>query len=510
MQAGQKAASQMLETVYATYLLIWMHGIIFIAGSALAREAECLNDAILCRGVTRGEYIGGKLISRCLATLFLVAGVLLPTSIWAIRQDKLLRTDEGFVTSASRDTKIEAWEPKKVFTEVNGTIKAMTLKVGDSVRNGDVLAVLDDRTIFDELENERRAEETARNEVNNALRRVEDATRAVGQAEDGLEKAERGLIAKDLYSKAEQADRQTDIRSRKRDLKNAESALKLAQDAVPTAERAVENAATRVRDARRRLGLTTIHAPVTGYVTEVPVQSAQYVTVGMQLFTVAPLDEYQIRVPVYQFEEFKRLKPGLTAYIKIEKTEYKGTIERVGAMTQADRWGRESNYAVVRFKGDGTLGLLGMPADVKLILPPPEEKLSRATALLNVLTGRAQGESLTRTGSVTIRCMLLGLGKVLGTACLLVTLTLAAQMIFRNSLVAILGVIGFYHISNLLFDFVGLKELSYLEMVRTMGKVLAGFTSATDELTTLAWLWAFAIGFGLLAAVLFVSRDPQR
>jgi len=503
MQAEQKAASQMLEAVYATYLVVWMHGVIFIAGSALMREADCLNDAILSRGVTRGEYIVGKVVARWLAIFLLIAGTLLPTSIWAIRQDKLVRTDEGYVTSAARNTKVEAWEPKKVFSEVAGTIKEMTLKVGDSVRTGDTLTVLDDRAVFDELENERRAEENARTEVINARRRVEDARRNVAQAEDALEKAERGLVAKDLLSKAEQADRQTDVRSRKRDLVNAGSALALAEAAVPQAERAVENAVTRVRDARRRLGYTTITSPVSGYVTEVLVQSAQYVTVGTQLFTVAPLDDYQIRVPVYKFEEFKRLKTGLTAYIKIEKTEYKGKIEQLGAMTQPDRWGRDSNYAVVRFKGDGTLGLLGMPADVKLILPPPKEELSRAAKILNVLTGRSAGESATRTTSVTMGWMLIGLGKVIGTACLLVTLTLTALMLFRNALVAILCVVGLYHISSLLFDFAGLKELSYLEMVSTMDKVLGGFTKPVDELTTLAWL------FGLAAALGVVATPPR-
>ena len=510
MQAGQKAASQMLEAVYATYLLVWMHGVIFIAGSALAREADCLNDAILSRGVTRGEYIIGKLVARCLAIVFLITGTLLPTSIWAIRQDKLVRTEEGYVTSAARNTKVEAWEPKKIFGEVAGTVKEMTLKVGDSVRTGDTLAVLDDRVVFDELETERRAEENARTEVINARRKVEDARRNVAQAEDALEKAERNLVAKDLLSKLEQADRETDIRARKRDLVNAGSALSLAEAAILPAERAVENAVARVRDARRRLGYTTVSSPISGYVTEVLVQPAQYMAVGAQLFTVAPLDDYQVRVPIYKFEEFKRLKTGLTAYVKIEKTEYKGTIEQLGAMTQPDRWGRDSNYAIVRFKGDGTLGLLGMPADVKLILPPPKEQPNRATAILNVLTGRSSGQSATQSTSVTMFWMLIGLGKVVGTACLLVTLTLAALMLFRNALVAILGVVGLYHISNLLYDFAGLKELSYLEMVATMEKVLGGFTKPLDELGTLAWLFGLAIALGIVATTMFISRDPPR
>jgi len=440
----------------------------------------------------------------------MVGGVLLPTSLWAIRQDKLVRTEDGFVTSSARDTKVEAWDPKKIFAEAGGTVKEMTLKVGDFVKGGDVLTRLDDRAIFDELENERRSEENARNEVITAKRRAEDSRRAVAQAEDALEKAERSLMAKDLLSRTEQADRQTEIRARKRDLANAESQLRIAEDAVPAAERAVENAMARVRESRRRLGFATITAPLSGYITEIQANPAQYVTVGMQLFTIAPLDEYQVRVPIYQFEEFKRLKTGLPAYVKIEKTEYKGSIDRLGATTQPDRWGRDHNYATVRFKGDGTLGLLGLPADVRLALPPPEQKPSRAAAILNVLAGRGSGESATRTTSVPLRWMLVGLGKVIGTACLVVAFTLAVLVIFRNSLIAILGVIGAYHISNLLFDFAGLKELSYLEMVKTMEKVLGGITSPADELTALAWLFGLAAAFGLLAATLFISRDPPK
>jgi multidrug efflux pump subunit AcrA (membrane-fusion protein) len=510
MQAKQQPASQMLEAVYATYLLVWMHGVVFIAGAALMREAECLNDAILSRGVTRGEYIVGKLISRCLGVLLIIGGVLLPASIWAIRQDKLVRTESGFVTSAARDTKVEAWDPKKIFVEVSGTVKEMTLKQGDSVRAGDVLVRLDDRAIFDELENERRGEENARNEVSNARRKVEEANRNVAQAQDALERAERSLLAKDLLSKAEQADRQTDIRSRKRDLKNAESELRIAQDAIPTAERAVENATAKVRESRRRLALATVTAPLGGYITEVQAQSGQYLSPGSQVCTIAPLDDYQVRVPVYKFEEFKRLTTNLTAFVKIEKTEYKGNIEKLGAMTQPDRWGRDYNHVIVRFRGDGTLGILGLPADVRLVLPPPKEEPNRATAILNLLTGRAQGGSVSKTTSVTPVWMAIGLGKVLGTCLLLVTFTLLILILFRNSLIAILSVVGFYHISNLLYDFAGLKDLSYLEMVATMEKVLGGVAKPADELTTLAWLAGLTVLCGGVAVALFVSRDPPK
>ena len=510
MQAESKPASQMLETVFATYLLIWMHGVIFIAGSALIREADCLNDAILCRGVTRLEYIAGKLMARLLATLFIVGVILLPASFWAVRQDKLTRTKDGYVTSAAENTKIEAWEPKKVFAQVGGPIKDLTLKVGDSVRAGDVLATLDDRQIFQELEMERRNEENARNDVNNARRRIDDAKRAVAQAEDALVQAERGLIAKDLLSKAEQANRETDIRSRKRDLKNAESMLRTAENAIPPLERAVENAAARVSDVRRRLGYAVITAPISGYVIELSVQSAQYVGIGTQLLTLAPLDDYQVRVPVYQFDEFKRLKTGLPATIRVQHTEYKGTVERLSAMTQADRWGRDVNHAVVRFKGNGTLGLLGLDANVRLALPPKEAAPSRAAALMQTLTGQGTDDLESRSSSVTVGWMLVGFGKVLGCAFLLVTTTFTLLTLFRNTLVAILGTTGLWHISNILFDFVGLRDISYLEIVRNLDKVLAGIAKTSSEIAALCWLFGLAAAFGLISMTLFTQRDPPK
>jgi hypothetical protein len=92
MQADEAVAAHMLDGVYATYILVWMHVVIFVAGGALTREQDCLNDAILSRGVTRGEYIGAKMLARTAALLFMIVGILLPASFWAIRQDALVRT----------------------------------------------------------------------------------------------------------------------------------------------------------------------------------------------------------------------------------------------------------------------------------------------------------------------------------------------------------------------------------------------------------------------------------
>lgn len=510
MQAEQKAASQMLEALYVSYLLLWTHGIIFIAGGAFTREQDCLNDAILSRGLTRGEYAAGKLFARSLAILLLVGGVLLPASLWAIRQDQLTRSASGHVVSQARNTRVEAWDPRKLFANAEGQLVTVTVEIGAAVHAGDILATLDDRPLFDQLETERRAEETARNEVHNAQRRFEDAQRAVAQASDALERAERSLIAKDLLSRFEQSDREIDIRSRKRDLQTAENQLRIAQDGIATTQRTVENTQARVREARQRLAAATLVAPLSGYVTERPAHPGQHVSRGTHILTLARLDDYLVRVPVYDFEEFKRLKPGLQALIKIGKTEFKGAIEQLGATTENDRWGRPSNTALVRFQGDGTLGLLGRDADVRIVIPPQEAKPNRVTALFNTLTGSGSDDLESRTSSVPLLWMLVGLAKVLGCAALLVALTLLLLVLSRSTLIAILGTIGLWHVSNLLFDFAGLPDLSYLEIVRTMDKVLGGVATLTSELTTLAWLYGLATALGALMLALFIHRDPSR
>jgi multidrug efflux pump subunit AcrA (membrane-fusion protein) len=510
MQAEQKTAAQMLEGVYVTYLLVWMHGVIFIAGGAFAREQDCLNDAILSRGLTRGEYISGKLLARCVGILLIVGGLLLPGSFWAVRQDQLVRAEAGQVVSKARNTMIEAWDPKKIFAGADGMIIERKVEVGAAVNAGDILVALDDRQLFDQLETERRAEETARNEVANAQRRLEDAQRSVAQIEDAMVRAERALIAKDLLSRFEQADRETDIRARKRDLQTAENQVRIAQDAIATTERTVANAQARVRDARKRLAFATVPSPISGYVTEVLVQAAQHVATGTHLLTVARLDDYEVRVPIYDFEEFKRLKAGLKAFVKVGKTEFTGAIDRLGATTQTDRWGRTSNFAVVRFKGDGTLGLLGLDADVRITLPPREERPGKVAELMNALTGHGTDDLESRTKSVTTTWMLIALAKVLGCAVMLVTLTLLLLVVSRSALVSILGTIGLWHVSNLLFDFAGLPDLSYLEMARTMDKVLGGVASLSEELAGLGWLYGIAAVLASAAVALFITRDPPK
>lgn len=510
MQAEDKVASAMLEAVLVMYLLVWMHGVIFIAGGALSREGDCLNDAILSRGLTRGEYLGGKLLSRWLAVLGALALVLIPSGFWAIRQDALVRTETGFARSTARNATVEAWNPKKVFSRTDGTVTEVNVELGDQVQAGDLLVLLDDRRLFDQLETARRAEEDALNQVEDARRSYEESRRGTAQAGDALAQAERGLAAKDLLSRLEQADRETVLRSRKRELVNAETRFESARQAIAAAERKVENARATVREARQRLGYASVTAPVSGYVTERSVEAAQPVGVGAPLLTIAPLDEYEVRVPVYQFDEFQRLKEGLKAYVTVQETEFEGAVDKLGAMTSKDRWGRPCNYAMVRFQGNGTLGLLGLDADVRLLLPPREKAADRITAVLNTLTGSGEDDLETKTASVTPFWMLIACAKVLGCAALLVTLALFFAVLTRSALISILVVTGLWHISNLLFDFAGLEDLSYLEMIRNLDKVLGGAASPVDELTTLTWLLGLIGTFAAGTLALFVTRDPPK
>ena len=510
MQSEEAVAAHMLDGVYATYILVWMHVVIFVSGGALTREQDCLNNAILSRGVTRGEYIGSKMVARTAALLFMIVGVLLPASFWAIRQDALVRTEHGYLASYSRDTEVMAWEPKQVFVGSSGTLRERRVKMSDLVHVGDILGQLDDRELFDTVETRRRAEENARVEIENARRQQKEAENEVVDAEEAVERSQRALWAAEFLSKREIADAEAEVRERQRDLEDARSRVQKEKEAVKAAERASADAQMLLREVRDRLGHATITSPITGYVIEMHAQEGQQVSRGMHLFTIAPLDEYQLNVPIPDFDEFQRIKKGLTAYVTIEEKEFTGTVDRVSATAESDRWGNKSNRAVVRFSGEGSQGLLGRGADVRIVLPPTDEEANMAGALLDTITGHGVDDTQTRTTSVTPLWMLIGLFKLIGLTCLLIALSLFAAVLFRNALVAILSVTGVWHISNFVFDFVGLPELSYLEVVRTMDKVLGGVAHLGDEVRTLAWLFGITALTGFLTATLFIHRDPPK
>jgi hypothetical protein len=90
------------------------------AGGAFAREQDCLNDAILSRGLTRGEYFSGKLVARAGGSVDdhgrAPARVFLGDPAGSTRP-----VEAGQVLSQARNTRIEAWEPEKVFTSTHGS-----------------------------------------------------------------------------------------------------------------------------------------------------------------------------------------------------------------------------------------------------------------------------------------------------------------------------------------------------------------------------------------------------
>jgi len=58
--------------------------------------------------------------------------------------------------------------------------------------------------------------------------------------------------------------------------------------------------------------------------------TGQVLGVGAQLLTIAPLDEYQVRVPIYKLRRVQAAQGGVDGLRQNRETEYKGTIERLG------------------------------------------------------------------------------------------------------------------------------------------------------------------------------------
>lgn len=137
-----------------------------------------------------------------------------------------------------------------VRAELSGPVLQVMAEPGEAVRRGQVLARIDDAALGDALLSARSAVRTAAASLETARRDVERSARLAGA----------GAIAE-------------------RDLEQARNAQSLAQSQLADAR-------ARLTQAQEQAGKATVRAPISGVVSERPVNAGDVVAPGAALFTV--------------------------------------------------------------------------------------------------------------------------------------------------------------------------------------------------------------------------------
>lgn len=268
------------------------------------------------------------------------------------------------VRDASVSGRIVAAVSPTLYSTAPATV---TLKVaaGDTVKRGQVLAVLDSPDLTDALKREQSSysqleAEVARQKIASrkqkllAQREADTAEIERLSAQRTLERydsvAQVGVIAKIDYQKAKDALNSADIKA-----KHAAAAAALESDDVSLALQTKVNELDRQRlsmaNAQRRVDELSVRAPVDGFIGTLSVQNRSVVAANVALMTLVDLSRLEVELEVPE-TYVADMGLGMTADIQLGGATVKGKLSALSPEVV-----KNQVLARVRFDGEQPKGL---------------------------------------------------------------------------------------------------------------------------------------------------------
>jgi len=261
---------------------------------------------------------------------------------------KVKRGEVKRVIDATGIVKPQVGAEIKVGARISGTVIKENVKVGDYVKKGDLIAVIDNRELRESL---KRAEANLREIERTYPKRIEEQALKVkaAQAEVSSAKAKLRAEEENYRLKKWQFERQAELlkegytteekfRSAKRELQMAESSLKSAKEALKKAElnlkaaraqlerlraefqESLKKAEAELKTAQIRYSYSYIYAPKSGIISFVSTQEGETVVAGLnapQFVTI--LDPKRLENWIYVDEtEIGKVKKGMDVIFRVD------------------------------------------------------------------------------------------------------------------------------------------------------------------------------------------------
>lgn len=204
---------------------------------------------------------------------------------------------------------LAAWDEVIVSSEIHGTVEKIKADLGDRVRAGDALAVLDQREATLNLEQAKAAHQTSLRALEREKARLEDANATFKRYDE--------LFRKGMVS-ASQFD-------------NAKAGRDIAEAQFHEAEARVEEASARHDLAKKRMSDTVIKAPIAGEVSRRFISTGESVKEKAQMFTVVSTGTLKFRGTVAE-SAVPRIKNGQEVLVSVEAFKdrtFKGKLTRI-------------------------------------------------------------------------------------------------------------------------------------------------------------------------------------
>jgi RND family efflux transporter MFP subunit len=203
---------------------------------------------------------------------------------------RLAELRSGPTISGSLQPRTEA----QVRAEISGPVERTFADEGQRVRRGVLIARLDDTAVRDAYLSAKSAVRTAESALQNAQRNLERSTRL----------AQAGALP--------------------------ERDLETAQLNATNAEGTLADARARLASAQKQLDQTLVRAPITGVVSDRPVDAGDVVQVGAELFRIVDLGSLRLEATV-PAAEIDRLKIGMPVEFGVSGFDrrFTGRVERI-------------------------------------------------------------------------------------------------------------------------------------------------------------------------------------
>jgi HlyD family secretion protein len=333
------------------------------------------------------------------------------------------RTIVQTVTASGR---IEPETEVKLSPDVSGEIIELTVKEGDQVMAGQVLARIKPDLYASQIDQLAAGVSQSVAGVSQSQAAVSQAEAGVASAQANLERTqrefermqqlhERGLVARSEYETA-----QAQLRAQQAAVSQAQASLSQARAGVQASRYSVSGARARLGEAQNQLSRTTIVAPMSGTVSQLNVELGERVVgtsqmAGTEILRIAQLEAMELVVDVNE-NDIVNVAVGDSAKVEVDAypdrplpgvvTEIAQSSRAAGGALGGQTGQQVTNFQVrVRVTTGGGSAAQGGAANPEVPAPPPQGVRLRPgmSGTVDIYTQTARNAVAIPLSAVTVR-----------------------------------------------------------------------------------------------------------
>jgi len=352
------------------------------------------------------------LIAGAVIALLAIVGFTVQQSrkgVVTVQTGKVVREDLSAVVTASGEIKPKLYV--NIGANAFGKITKLYVKEGDRVKDGQMLATIENVQPAADVSANQAALNVARTDYEAAKAAVNTATADQHQMEAEYERAKldydraEALYQAQLIAKAEYDTKKAAYGTSSAQLNQAKAKLVQAKAQMDSSQRRIGQMDANLRHANDVLSKTEYRAPFDGVITNLPVREGETVVIGIQnapgstIMTIADTSVITAEVKVDE-TDIVNVKMGQPAEVTIDalpKQRFKGTVTEIG------------NNAVIRSTGVSTAQSTSSSQEAKdfkvvvTIQDPPPNLLPGLSTTARITTASKNNSLAIPIQALTIR-----------------------------------------------------------------------------------------------------------